>query len=67
MKYPTFAAALRRYGSPTAIILHFGWKRRQVFEYLAGRSLPRAEKLLRYPDLLEAARCDVEAAQPQAA
>lgn len=58
MKYPNFARALRGIGTPAKIKDTLGFGRRQVFEYLAGNSLPHAEKLLLHPDLAEAARLD---------
>jgi hypothetical protein len=65
MRYPNFAAALRSYGSAKEIQARLGIKSRaQVFEYLGGRSLPRAEKILPFPDLIEAARRDVVRAEP---
>lgn len=60
-KYPHFVEALRAYGTPAQIIERTGFNRRQVFEYLSGRALPRAAALLRHPELVEAARRDVEA------
>ena len=61
MRYPQFAKVLRQYGTPSDIIQHFGFSRRQTFEYLAGRSLPRTEKILQYPDLVAAAQEDIAA------
>lgn len=61
MRYPHFAAALRRYGTIKDIQARLGIKSRtQIIQYLAGRSLPKAEKLLTHPDLLDAARRDLE-------
>lgn len=65
MRYPHFAAELRRLGSPADIMQRFGFSRRQVFEYLAGRSLPRAEKILPYPELVAAAQRDLRPATPE--
>lgn len=66
MQYPRFAEALRRHGTPAEIVERFGFSRRQTFEYLAGRSLPRSEKLLPHPDLVEAARADLANRAPEA-
>lgn len=59
MRYPNFAAEIKRFGTPAEIMKRFGFSRRQVFEYLAGRSLPRAEKILPYPELVAAAQRDL--------
>lgn len=59
MRYPNFAAEIKRFGSVNEIIERFGFSRRQVFEYLAGRNLPRAEKILPYPELVAAAQRDL--------
>jgi hypothetical protein len=69
MRYPHFAAEIKRLGTPAEIMERFGFSRRQVFEYLAGRSLPRAEKILPYPELVAAAQRDlrVDAPEPLAA
>jgi hypothetical protein len=62
MRYPNFASTLKSYGTIADIQERFGFKSRtQTIQYLQGRSLPRAEKILPYPDLLEAARRDVMA------
>lgn len=68
MRYPHFAAALKQYGTIKDIQARLGIRSRtQVIQYLAGRSLPKAEKLLAHPELLEAARRDVESTLPVAA
>ena len=55
-----FAVALRRYGTVEEIQERLGVKSRtQVYQYLAGKALPRTEKLLVHPDLLDAARSDL--------
>ncbi len=60
MRYMNFAVALRRYGTVKEIQERLGVKSRtQVFQYLAGKALPRTEKLLVHPDLLDAARSDL--------
>lgn len=59
MRYPNFAAALRRHGKIADIQEKFGFSRTQTIQYLAGRNLPRAEKILPFPDLTDAARQDV--------
>jgi hypothetical protein len=68
MRYPNFAAALRSHGRTVAEIQErLGFKSySQTIQYLAGRTLPRAEKILPFPDLVEAARQDVmERRQPE--
>lgn len=65
MRYPHFAAELRRFGTAEQIAKRFGFSRRQVFAYLAGQNLPRAEKLLIYPDLVAAAQRDLNPAAPE--
>jgi hypothetical protein len=62
MRFPRFAQTLRQHGSSAEIMRRFGFSRRQTFEYLAGRSLPRAEKILQHPELVEAAQADIRAA-----
>jgi hypothetical protein len=64
MKYGNFAAALKAHGTPAQIVKKFGFNRRQVFEYLAGRALPRAEKIVAHPDLIDAIRHDVIGKKP---
>jgi len=66
MRYAHFAAALRAYGGTVAEVqIRLGFKSRtQTIQYLAGRCLPRAEKILPYADLLDAARRDVMERQP---
>jgi hypothetical protein len=59
MRYPRFAQKLRQHGTPAEIVKRFGFSRRQTFEYLAGRNLPRAEKILQHPDLVQAAQADI--------
>lgn len=61
MRYPNFAAALRSYGATVAEVQQrLGFQSRtQTIQYLKGRALPRAEKLLQHRDLLEAARKDI--------
>ena len=55
-----FAVALRRDGTVEEIQERLGVKSRtQVYQYLAGKALPRTEKLLVHPDLLDAARSDL--------
>lgn len=62
MRYPTFAAALRKYGKVQQVQALLGVKSRsQTIAYMCGRTLPRAEKILPFPDLIEAARFDVMA------
>lgn len=66
-KYPNFRAALLELGdSPEAIATRLGVHRRMVFHYLAGTNLPRADKLVRFPQLLDALRRDADRI-PQAA
>jgi hypothetical protein len=65
-KFPHFAEALRAHGTPAEIVERFGFSRRQTFEYLAGRSLPRTEKIILHPDLIEAARRDIAGRVPEA-
>lgn len=65
MRYPQFAAALRRHGTIEQVQKLLGvTSRTQVIQYRLGRALPKAEKLLVHPDLLEAARRDIEASTP---
>ena len=66
-KYPQFREALLKLGNdPDAIANRLGVHKRMVFHYLAGTNLPRADKLVRFPELLDALRRDMEP-QPQAA
>lgn len=68
MRYPHFAEALRRlFGSYQVVMERFGVDRRTAFYYLAGRYVPRADKVVLYPDLLEALARDVEPAEQVAA
>lgn len=60
-KYPNFREALLGLGdNPQAIADRLDVHRRMVFHYLAGTHLPRAEKLVRFPELLDALRRDAE-------
>jgi hypothetical protein len=64
--FPSFAEAIRKYPVNTARAM-LGVRYSQIFEYRAGRKLPKAERLLMYSDLTEAAKQDVQARQAEAA
>ncbi len=64
MRYPNFATALRQIGTVKEIQSTLGVKRRQVFEYLAGRNLPRAEIILPHQSLVVAAQQDIREHPP---
>lgn len=61
MRYPRFAAALKGYGNTVAEVqARLGFKSRtQTIQYLQGRCLPRADKILPHSDLTDAARQDL--------
>ena len=59
--FPLFAQAIKRYPVSVAHQMLGIKSRSQVCAYRAGRKLPKAERLLLYPDLTEAARQDVQA------
>lgn len=59
MRYPIFAKALTARGDIASTMSLFNCKRTQAIQYRLGRALPKAERLLRHPELLEAARADI--------
>lgn len=64
MRYPIFAEALTARGDIADTMTLFSCKRTQAIQYRLGRALPKAERLLKYPDLLEAARADIASDSP---
>lgn len=65
MRYPHFAAALRQLGTRAELAKMLGIPVRTVSYYLAGRGLPRADKIAQFPTLVEAAA--IEGQRPLAA
>lgn len=65
MRYPNFAQALKERGSIEEAMRLLDCGRTQAIQYREGRTLPKAEKLLRHPELLDAARRDVQTPSPQ--
>ena len=58
-RYTNFRAALRKIGNARAIARHMGVSERTAKYYLAGELLPRADTIVRFPDLAEELRRDV--------
>jgi hypothetical protein len=63
-RFPHFRAALRQFGTVRDIAERLGKSERAVKYYLAGTSLPKADVLLRFPELTDAVRRDLDLATP---
>jgi hypothetical protein len=63
-RFPHFRAALRQFGTARDIAQRLGMSERAVKYYLAGTSLPKADVLLRFPELTDAVRRDLDIPLP---